>query len=76
MKAMILAAGRGERLRPLTDVLPKPLMEINGETVIGRTLRRLAPLPWERVVVNAWHLADALMAAVGDGGRWGVPVVW
>ncbi|MBF0143851.1 MAG: nucleotidyltransferase family protein [Magnetococcales bacterium] len=76
MKAMILAAGRGERLRPLTDRIPKPLVEVGGEPLIGHSLRRLAALGIREVVINAWHLADQLIARIGDGSAWGVEVVW
>ena len=73
---MILAAGRGERLRPLTDTLPKPLVEAGGETLIGRHLRHLADAGFREVVVNVSHLADTLKEAIGDGGRWGLAIRW
>lgn len=76
MNAMILAAGRGERLRPLTDTIPKPLVEVQGQPVIAYTLQRLARLGVTRIVINAFHLADKLVAYVGDGARWGVQVSW
>lgn len=73
---MILAAGRGERLRPLTDHLPKPMVEVAGRSILEHTVRRVKALGVERVVINAWHLADTLMAFVGDGRPWGVQIVW
>ncbi|MEO5363676.1 MAG: nucleotidyltransferase family protein [Magnetococcus sp. DMHC-8] len=74
--AMILAAGRGERLRPLTDHIPKPLVAVQGRPVIVYALLRLALLGVTRIVINACHLADQLMDHVGDGTRWGVQVTW
>lgn len=76
MNAMILAAGRGERLRPLTDQIPKPLVAVQGQPVIAYTLLRLARLGIQQIVINAYHLADKLVDYVGDGARWGVQVVW
>lgn len=76
MNAMILAAGRGERLRPLTDQIPKPLVAVQGQPVIAYTLLRLARLGIRRIIINAYHLADKLVDYVGDGAQWGVQVVW
>jgi MurNAc alpha-1-phosphate uridylyltransferase len=76
MKAMILAAGRGERLRPVTDTLPKPLIEVNGQPLIVRHLERLSAAGFKEVVINVSHLADQIVRALGDGGRWGVTVAW
>lgn len=76
MKAMILAAGRGERLRPLTDTVPKPLVEVAGETLLGRHLARLAHAGFERAVINVSHLADRIVAQFGDGGRFGLAIEW
>ncbi|MBF0462819.1 MAG: nucleotidyltransferase family protein [Magnetococcales bacterium] len=76
MHAMILAAGRGERLRPLTDHTPKPLVAVQGRPVIVYTLLRLARLGITHIVINACHLADKLVDHVGDGSRWGVQVTW
>lgn len=74
MRAMILAAGRGERLRPLTDRLPKPLLEVGGEALMARHLRRLAGAGFRQVVINLGHLGEKIEAAVGDGSRWGLAV--
>jgi len=74
MKAMLLAAGRGTRLRPLTDHLPKPLIEVGGETLIERHLRRLAAAGVDEVVVNLHHLGELIRARVGDGHRFGVHI--
>jgi len=57
-RAMVLCAGRGERMRPLSDTCPKPLLEIAGATLLDRMLDRLAGC--DLVVVNAWHLADRI----------------
>ncbi|MBF0145518.1 MAG: nucleotidyltransferase family protein [Magnetococcales bacterium] len=60
MNVFILAAGRGERLRPLTDHHPKPLLAVDGHPVIDHTLERLKRLPIHRIIVNTWHLAEML----------------
>jgi MurNAc alpha-1-phosphate uridylyltransferase len=73
---MILAAGRGERLRPLTERTPKPLLEAGGETLLGRHLARLAGAGFERVVINVSHLAEAIIARFGDGSRCGIRIDW
>jgi len=76
MRAMILAAGRGERLRPLTDELPKPLVEIAGKPLIEFHLEALAAAGFREVVINQGHLGDLLPDALGDGNRWGVTIHW
>ena len=76
MKAMILAAGRGERLRPLTDATPKPLVEVAGQTLLGRHLERLARAGFTRVVINVSHLAEAITGRIGDGTRYGLRIDW
>ncbi|TAN49541.1 MAG: nucleotidyltransferase family protein [Methylococcaceae bacterium] len=74
MKAMILAAGRGERLRPLTDHTPKPLLVAGGKPLIAHLLAALATQGFREIVINLAHLGDQLRAAVGDGNRYGVRV--
>jgi len=74
--ALILAAGRGERMRPLTDAVPKPLLAAGGRMLIDWQLSRLAAGGIRRVVINHAHLGEMLEAAVGDGSRWGVRVDW
>lgn len=59
-RAMVLAAGRGDRLRPLTDRVPKPLVRVGGRTLLDRVLDKLAEVEVELAVVNVWHLADAI----------------
>ena len=76
MKAMILAAGRGERLRPLTEQLPKPLVEAGGKPLIGWHLEGLAAAGWREAVINVSHLAERIVAHVGDGARYGMRVAW
>jgi N-acetyl-alpha-D-muramate 1-phosphate uridylyltransferase len=76
MKAMILAAGRGERLRPLTERLPKPLVEAGGKPLIDWHLQRLAAAGIREAVVNVSHLADQIVAHLGDGGRYGMRVAF
>ena len=76
MKAMILAAGRGERLRPLTASTPKPLVEVAGETLLGRHLQRLADAGFTSAVINVSHLAERITARFGDGGRAGLRIEW
>ena len=67
MKAMILAAGRGERMRPLTDTTPKPLLMAGGKPLIVWHLERLAACGFRDVVINHAHLGDRIEAALGDG---------
>jgi MurNAc alpha-1-phosphate uridylyltransferase len=71
---MILAAGRGERMRPLTDRTPKPLLEVGGERLIERHLRRLAAAGYTKVVINLSWLGSQIRACVGNGQRYGVEV--
>jgi MurNAc alpha-1-phosphate uridylyltransferase len=74
MKAMILAAGRGERMRPLTEKLPKPMLEVGGHRLIDYHLASLARLGVRDVVINlSWHGAR-IREALGDGGAHGVPI--
>ena len=76
MKAMILAAGRGERLRPLTDRVPKPLLEAGGKPLIGWHLERLAAAGCREVVINVSHLGERIVARLGDGAAWGLRIAF
>jgi MurNAc alpha-1-phosphate uridylyltransferase len=76
MKAMLLAAGRGERMRPLTDLVPKPLVPVAGRPLIAWHLAALAAAGYHEVVVNTSWLAEALHAALGDGTSFGVRITW
>lgn len=73
---MILAAGRGERMRPFTDTVPKPLLEVGGVPLICRLLARLAESGFDEVIINVSHLAHAIEATVGDGSPHGVRVAY
>ena len=74
MKAMILAAGRGERMRPLTDTTPKPLLLAGGKPLIEWHLERLAACGFREVVINHAHLGAQIEAALGDGSRFGLHI--
>ena len=76
MKAMLLAAGRGERMRPVTDSLPKPLVPVAGRPLIAWHLGALARANFREVVINTSWLAPQLHAALGDGSPWGVSISW
>ncbi len=75
-RAMILAAGRGERMRPLTDSVPKPLLPVHGRPLIEWHLVALAAAGVREVVVNTAWLEDRLVDALGDGSRFGVAIRW
>jgi MurNAc alpha-1-phosphate uridylyltransferase len=74
MKAMILAAGRGERMRPLTDHTPKPLLAVNGKPLIEWHIEALVRGGVREIVVNTAWLEDQVVAALGDGARWGATI--
>jgi MurNAc alpha-1-phosphate uridylyltransferase len=74
MKAMILAAGRGERMRPLTDSTPKPLLPVGGKPLIVWHLERLAQAGLRDVVINHAHLGAQIESALGDGKRWDLSI--
>jgi MurNAc alpha-1-phosphate uridylyltransferase len=72
--AMLLAAGRGERMRPLTDHTPKPLLPVGGQPLIEHHLQKLAKAGFERVIINHARLGEQIVSAVGDGSRWGLEI--
>lgn len=74
MKALVLAAGRGERMRPLTDVVPKPLLPVAGRPLIAYHLEALARAGIRDIVINLAWLGERLRAALGDGERYGVHI--
>jgi MurNAc alpha-1-phosphate uridylyltransferase len=76
MKAMILAAGRGERMRPLTDTVPKPLLRARGRALIEHHFASLARAGITEIVVNLGWLGEKLREHVGDGRAFGVRVAW
>jgi MurNAc alpha-1-phosphate uridylyltransferase len=74
MKAMILAAGRGERMRPLTDKMPKPLLPVGGKPLIQHHIEALEAAGFRDLVINHAHLGRQIESAIGDGSRWGVHI--
>jgi len=74
MMALLLAAGRGERMRPLTDHTPKPLLEAGGKPLIVWHIERLARAGITELVINHAHLGAQIAAALGDGTRFGVSI--
>ncbi len=76
MDAIIFAAGRGERLRPLTDSCPKPLIEIAGLSLIEIHLYRLASAGFSRVIINLHHLGQLISEKLGDGSRYGLKIIY
>lgn len=74
MKAMILAAGRGERMRPLTDHLPKPLLTVAGKPLIVHHIERLAAIGISDIVINIAYLGEKIRQALGDGSQWKVNI--
>jgi MurNAc alpha-1-phosphate uridylyltransferase len=71
---MILAAGRGERMRPITDHTPKPLLPVAGKPLIVWHLERLARAGFRDIVINHAHLGDQIEALLGDGDAWGLRI--
>lgn len=76
MKALILAAGLGERMRPLTDTTPKPLLRVGGKPLIAWHLEKLAAIGVRDVVVNTSWLAEQFPQALGDGSQWGLHIAY
>jgi len=76
MKAMILAAGRGERMRPLTDTCPKPLLKVRGRPLIVWHILNLVRAGITDIVINHAHLGAMLEAELGDGSRYGAKIAW
>jgi MurNAc alpha-1-phosphate uridylyltransferase len=74
MKAMILAAGRGNRMRPLTDHTPKPLLTAGGRTLIEHQIDKLKAAGFTELVVNHAHLGEQIEAYLGDGSRYGLSI--
>lgn len=74
MKALIFAAGLGERMRPLTDTTPKPLLTVGGKRLVEWHLEKLAAIGIREVVINVSWLADQFPATLGDGERWGLRI--
>lgn len=76
MKAMILAAGRGERMRPLTDRVPKPLLPVAGRPLIVHAIERLARAGVRDLVINLGYRGEQISDRLGDGARWGVRIAY
>jgi N-acetyl-alpha-D-muramate 1-phosphate uridylyltransferase len=76
MKAMVLAAGRGERLRPLTDRIPKPLIEVGGKPLLAWHLQHIAAAGVREVVINVAYLGAEIVQQFGDGDRYGLRIQW
>ena len=74
MKAIILSAGRGERMRPLTDTTPKPLLKIDEYSLIEHHLFALAKAGFKEIVVNVAYLPQLFVETLGDGSRYGVTI--
>lgn len=74
MKVMLLAAGEGRRMRPLTETIPKPLMQVGGETLIGRWISIFSKAGYHEFVINTWYLEREIIDALGDGSRWGASI--
>ena len=76
MKAMILAAGLGNRMRPLTLYKPKPLLEVGGKPLIVWHIEKLKKIGVTEIIINSAWLADVLIGALGDGSQFGVTIRW
>ena len=76
MKAMILAAGRGERMRPLTDSIPKPLLTVGGSSLIGWQVERLVAGGFDEIVINLSWLGEQIAAELGDGSEFGASICY
>jgi MurNAc alpha-1-phosphate uridylyltransferase len=76
MKIMVLAAGRGERMRPLTDHVPKPLLPVAGRPLLLRLIERVASCGYTDIVINVSHLGEMIEDALGDGASLGARIVY
>jgi len=76
MKAMILAAGRGERMRPLTDTLPKPLLPIAGRPIIEHHILRLVQAGISDIIINHAYLGGLIEQTLGDGSRFKANIIY
>lgn len=76
MRALIFAAGKGERMRPLTQHTPKPLLQVHGESLIGWHLRALHAAGIREIVINTGWLGEQLPARLGNGSAYGVSIAW
>lgn len=74
MRAMILAAGRGQRMRPLTDHIPKPLLKVGGKPLIVWHIENLAKAGFKELVINYAHLGEQIERSLGNGQEWGLSI--
>ncbi len=73
---MILAAGLGERMRPLTNHTPKPLLEVAGKPLIVYHIEKLAAAGFEEIIINIAHLGFMIPEVIGDGSKWGIKIIY
>lgn len=73
---MILAAGRGERMRPLTDTVPKALLDVKGEALIVWHIKKLVQNGFKTIIINIAHLGDQIKKHLGNGSKWGVQILY
>jgi N-acetyl-alpha-D-muramate 1-phosphate uridylyltransferase len=76
MKAFILAAGRGERMRPLTDTTPKPLLKVRGKALIEWHIESLVAQGMREIIINTAWLSEQITEALGDGARYGAQIIY
>lgn len=76
MTAMILAAGRGERMRPLTDSTPKPLLLVKGKALIIWHIEKLVSCGFKTIIINIAHLGEQIKKSLGDGNKWGIKIIY
>jgi MurNAc alpha-1-phosphate uridylyltransferase len=76
LKVMLLAAGIGERMRPLTDRTPKPMLKVQGIPLLEHHIRRLVDAGFTDLVINVSHLAQQIVDYFSDGSRWGANIMW
>jgi MurNAc alpha-1-phosphate uridylyltransferase len=76
MRAMILAAGRGERMMPLTKETPKPLLHVRGKPLIVWQIERLVKAGFKDIVINIAYLGYKIKDSLGDGSKWGVNIIY
>lgn len=76
MTAMILAAGRGERMRPLTDTTPKPLLLVKDKALIVWHIEKLVDKGFTTIIINIAHLGEQIKDNLGDGEKWGIQIIF
>ena len=76
MIAVILAAGRGERMRPLTDTTPKPLLLVKGKPLIVWHIEKLVDKGFKTIIINIDHLGEQIQQSIGDGSIWGIEIIY